>query len=110
MSFLKISIILLLFLSISISNKMVIFKVDGMMCVSGCVVKVNSIVNSIDGVNNSKVDFKKGFLTVSYDSLKVSDDIIIKELSTQTTYEVKKVKKDFNNILFDWFKIFKKDI
>tara|TARA_B100000427_G_C15475438_1_gene580548 strand:- start:897 stop:1229 length:333 start_codon:yes stop_codon:yes gene_type:complete len=110
MSFLKISIIFLFFLSISISNKITTFKVEGMMCLSGCVVKVNSVVNSIEGVNNSEVDFKRGFLTVGYDSLKITDDIIIKELSSQTTYKVEKVKKDFNNPLFDWLKIFKKDI
>ena len=110
MRFLKINIIFLAFSSILISNKMTTFKVDGMMCLSGCVVKVNSVVNSIDGISSSKVDFKRGFLTVNYDSLKVTDDIIIKELSGQTTYKIKKVKKDFNNILFDWLKIFKKDI
>ena len=35
---------------------------------------------------------------------------IIKELSSQTTYKIRKIEKDFNNILFDWLKIFKKDI
>ena len=50
-----------------------------MMCLSGCVVKVNSITNSIDGVKRASVDFKKGILTVKYDSLMVSEDFIINE-------------------------------
>jgi len=110
MTFFKINIVFLVLLSVMISNKVATFKVDGMMCLSGCVVKVNSVVNSIEGVNNSEIDFKRGFLTVGYDSLKITDDVIIKELSTQTTYKVEKIKKDFNSTLFDWLRIFKKDI
>ncbi len=89
-----------------LTNKISAFKVDGMMCLSGCVVKVNSVVSSIDGVGKANIDFKKGILTVQYDSLKVSDDLIIDELSKQTTYVVKKTEKDFSKILFDWLKIF----
>ena len=78
------------------------------MCVSGCVWKVNSVTESIDGVNESNVDFEKGILTVKYDSLKTNNDIIISELSKQTTYTVKEFKKDSNGSILDWFnRIFK---
>ena len=77
-----------------------------MMCETGCSWKISSVVQSIDGVSESNVNFKKGILTVKYDSLKVQDSIIISKLSSQTTYEVKKTKQDFSKILFNWFKIF----
>ena len=100
----------LLFLSflitLLISDKVSIFKVDSMMCLSGCVVKVNSITNSIDGVKRASVDFKKGILTVKYDSVMVSEDFIMNELSQKTTYAIKIAEKDFGKKMFDWLKIF----
>ncbi len=107
MFFLSKKLLLLLFmLTLLISDKVSMFKVDGMMCLSGCVVKVNSIANSIDGVKRASVDFKKGILTVKYDSLMVSEDFIINELSQKTTYVVKIAEKDFGKKMFDWLKIF----
>ena len=67
-----------------------------MMCVSGCVWKVNSVTQSIEGVSESNVDFEKGVLTVKYDSLKTDNHIIISELSKQTTYIVRESKKKSN--------------
>ena len=107
MFFLRRKLLFLLFmLTLLISDKVSMFKVDGMMCLSGCVVKVNSIANSIDGVKRASVDFKKGILTVKYDSLMVSEDFIINELSQKTTYVVKIAEKDFGKKMFDWLKIF----
>jgi len=107
MFFLSKKLLLLLFmLTLLISDKVSMFKVDGMMCLSGCVVKVNSIANSIDGVKRASVDFKKGILTVKYDSLMVSEDFIMNELSQKTTYVVKIAEKDFGKKMFDWLKIF----
>ena len=107
MFFLSKKLLLLLFmLTLLISDKVSMFKVDGMMCLSGCVVKVNSIANSIDGVKRASVDFKKGILTVKYDSLMVSEDFIMNELSQKTTYVVKVAEKDFGKKMFDWLKIF----
>ncbi len=107
MFFLRKKLLLLLFmLTLLISDKVSMFKVDGMMCLSGCVVKVNSIANSIDGVKRASVDFKKGILTVKYDSLMVSEDFIMNELSQKTTYVVKIAEKDFGKKMFDWLKIF----
>mgnify|MGYP002860862902 FL=1 len=107
MFFLSKKLLLLLFmLTLLISDKVSMFKVDGMMCLSGCVVKVNSIANSIDGVKRASVNFKKGILTVKYDSLMVSEDFIMNELSQKTTYVVKIAEKDFGKKMFDWLKIF----
>ena len=93
-------------MSFLLPNKISVFKVDGMMCVGGCVAIINSVSQSIDGVNSSSVDFKKGLLTVSYDSLRVNEVLIIDKLSQQTTYDVKKVEKKISKSLFDWLKIF----
>lgn len=90
----KFIIIISIIMSLSLSNKISTFKVDGMMCVNGCVWKVNSVTESINGVYESSVDFEKSVLTVKYDSLKVNDKIIIKELLNQTTYKVITSKDD----------------
>ena len=91
-----------LLLTLLIPNRVSIFKVDGMMCLSGCVVKVNSVTNSINGVKGASVDFKRGILTVEYDSTKVNEGLIISELSEKTTYSIKKAE----SFLFNWLKIF----
>ena len=107
MFFLRKKLLFLLFmLTLLISDKVSMFKVDGMMCLSGCVVKVNSIANSIDGVKRASVDFKKGILTVKYDSLMVSEDFIMNELTQKTTYVIKIAENDFGKKMFDWLKIF----
>ena len=93
---------ILLLLAFLVPDKISMFKVDGMMCLSGCVVKVNSVANSIDGVKEASVDFKKGILTVKYDPLKLSEELIISEISQKTTYSIKKAE----SFLFDWLKIF----
>ena len=40
-------------------------KVDGMQCSYSCAGKVNSIVQKIEGVKESSVDFAKGIATVT---------------------------------------------
>ena len=55
-------------------------KVDGMQCSYSCAGKVNSVVQKMDGVKNSSVDFAKGIATVTYDEKKVTRNEIIKNL------------------------------
>ena len=81
------------------------FKVEGMMCETGCAWKVESVVKSIEGINVVKVDFENKVLFVEYDKTKINDNKIIEALSKETTYTVKKVeqiKKSF--IPLDWIK------
>ena len=91
MRYIYISFILLALL---FSDKISIFKVNGMMCINGCVWKVNSVTQSIEGVTESKVNFEKGLLTVKYDSLKTNENFIIAELSKQTIYKVENSKEN----------------
>ena len=69
------------------------FKIDGMMCKNGCVYKVNSVVKSINGVEEVDVNYGRGILMVIYDSDKTNDDYIIEKLTSETTYTVKKENK-----------------
>tara|TARA_Y100001970_G_C14253839_1_gene873674 strand:- start:2697 stop:2957 length:261 start_codon:yes stop_codon:yes gene_type:complete len=80
------------------------FKVEGMMCVSGCAWQVNTIVQSIDGVSGSEVDFDRGILTVEYDSVKVSKNLIISKLSKETTYKVKSLNLKSEKSFLHWFR------
>ena len=61
-------------------------KVDGMQCSYSCAGKVNSVVQKIDGVKESSVDFAKGMATVTYDNKKVNRNDIIKNLKNNTGY------------------------
>ena len=97
-------LVVCIFSGLLFSYQVSTFKVEGLMCVSGCVWKVNTVAQSILGVNESNVDFERGILTVQYDPKKVNDDLIIKELSKQTTYKITKIQnKANNNKILDWF-------
>ena len=63
-------------------------KVDGMQCSYSCAGKVNSIVQKIDGVKQSSVDFAKGIATVTYDDRKVNRNDIIMNLKKNTSYSI----------------------
>ena len=63
-------------------------KVDGMQCSYSCAGKVNSVVQKIEGVKESSVDFAKGIATVIYDDKKVNRNDIIKNLKNNTGYSI----------------------
>ena len=63
-------------------------KVDGMQCSYSCAGKVNSVVQKIEGVKESSVDFAKGIATVTYDDKKVNRNDIIKNLKNNTGYSI----------------------
>ena len=63
-------------------------KVDGMQCSYSCAGKVNSVVQKIDGVKESSVDFAKGVATITYDEKKVNRNDIIKSLKKNTGYSI----------------------
>ena len=69
------------------------FKIDGMFCENGCSYKIKSVVNAIDGVENSSVDFNKKILFVDYNDQQASDQIIIDKIADQTTFKAVKVEK-----------------
>ena len=63
-------------------------KVDGMQCSYSCAGKVNSVMQKIDGVKESSVDFAKGIATVTYDENKVNRNDIITNLKKNTSYTI----------------------
>tara|TARA_X000001036_G_scaffold214979_1_gene201362 strand:- start:863 stop:1228 length:366 start_codon:yes stop_codon:yes gene_type:complete len=63
-------------------------KVDGMQCSYSCAGKVNSVMQKIDGVKESSVDFTKGIATVTYDENKVKRNDIINNLKKNTNYTI----------------------
>ena len=63
-------------------------KVDGMQCSYSCAGKVQSVVQKIDGVKESSVDFAKGMATVTFDEDKVNRTDIIKYLKKNTNYSI----------------------
>ena len=81
------SIILVISIAYAGDNTTVL-KVDGMMCSYSCAGKVNSIVQKIDGVKQSSVDFAKGIATVTYDDRKVNRNDIIMNLKKNTSYSI----------------------
>ncbi len=63
-------------------------KVGGMQCSYSCAGKVQSVVQKIDGVKESSVDFAKGMATVTFDEDKVNRTDIIKYLKKNTSYTI----------------------
>ena len=63
-------------------------KVDGMQCSYSCAGKVQSVVQKIDGVKESSVDFAKGMATITFDEDKVNRTEIIKYLKKNTSYTI----------------------
>ena len=59
-----------------------------MQCSYSCAGKVNSVVQKIEGVKESSVDFAKGIATVTYDDKKVNRNDIIKNLKNNTGYSI----------------------
>ena len=100
----KLFIISFILVSIIYSNKVSKFKVDGMMCISGCVWKVNTITQSIEGVTDSEVDFEKSILTVQYNPEKVNDNLIMSTISKESTYKVRPIKNDSKKAFLNWFR------
>ena len=84
-------ILILLSLSLSLlfaKENTTYIKVDGMQCSYSCAGKVNSVVQKIDGVKESSVDFAKGVATITYDEKKVNRNDIIKSLKKNTGYSI----------------------
>ena len=81
-------ILLVFMLSFLLSgNKSEKYKIEGMHCSYGCVNKIKSVVNSIDGMKSCNVSFENSLMTVEYDDLKVNSDKILSLLSEETTFK-----------------------
>ena len=81
------------------------FKIEGMTC-GGCANKVMKAVNSLDGINSCDVNVDKGQATIIFDSEKITDEIILANLSDKTdfiyTLSKTKPKKGFFSRIFGW--------
>ena len=56
------------------------FDVKGMMCGNSCVKKINSAMDSIEGIKSREVNYEKSTMTVVYDDQLVNDTMIIEAL------------------------------
>ena len=63
------------------------YKIKGMYCNYGCVNKVKSVMNSLEGVKSCEVDFDKSLMTIQYDDSKINSDLIISSIEGNTTFE-----------------------
>ena len=68
-------------------------KVDGMQCSYSCSGKVNSVMQKMDGVKESTVDFDKGIATVVFDDQKLETKDIVEGLKNNTAYTVSECTK-----------------
>ena len=79
-------LIVLMFAFLLSADKSESYKIEGMHCGYGCVNKVKSIMNSLDGMKTCEVSFEKSLMTVEYDDSKITIDKIISSLTEGTTY------------------------
>ena len=88
-----------LFFSFLVSaDKSESYKIEGMHCGYGCVNKVKSLVNSLEGVKLCDVSYENSSMEIQYDDTKVNSEMILKLLSDNTTYKTALVveeKKSF---------------
>ena len=78
------------------------FTVEGMSCGYGCVNKVKTVINSLDGVKKCEVDFNKSLMVVEFDGEKLNSDKIISSLQKNTTYKTTKMVEKKENF---WSKL-----
>ncbi len=78
------------------------FTVEGMHCGYGCVNKVESVVNSLDGVKKCEVDFSKSLMVVEFDGEKLNSEKIIASVQEGTTYKTTKIVEKKENF---WSKL-----
>tara|TARA_Y100001968_G_scaffold149787_1_gene137033 strand:- start:8062 stop:8571 length:510 start_codon:yes stop_codon:yes gene_type:complete len=57
-----------------------IYTLKGMMCGFGCVSTINNTIQSLDGVDNVKVDFETKSMEVTFDNNHIKSDDIVKSL------------------------------
>jgi len=85
------SIIALSFSLLIAKDNTTYIKVNGMQCNYSCTGKVNSVIQNLEGVKESSVDFTKGIATVRYDDKKLKRDQIIDVLKKNTSYSIESV-------------------
>ena len=91
-------ILLVFMLSFLLSgNKSEKYKIEGMHCSYGCVNKIKSVVNSIDGMKSCDVSFENSLMTVEYDDSKVNSDKILLLLSDKTTFKTSVFNEEDKN-------------
>lgn len=78
------------------------FTVKGMHCGYGCVTKLQTAVNSLEGVNKCDVDFNKSLMVVEFDSEKLNSEKIIASVGENTTYKASKMVEKKENF---WSKL-----
>ena len=81
------------------------FNIEGMMCGYGCVNKVKTVLNSIEGVKKCDVNFEKSLMTVEFDEEKVNSHLIITSLTENTTYKTSIMANDYKEKQSFWNKI-----
>ena len=77
----------LLFSFLVSADKSESYKIEGMHCGYGCVNKVKSLVNSLEGIKLCEVSYEESSMKIQYDDSKVNSEMILKLLSDNTTYK-----------------------
>ena len=80
------------------------YEVKGMHCQFGCANKVQSMMANLEGVEKCEVDFESSKMLIEYDDSKLNTDVIISTITTNTTYETKKIDKNEKKKSF-WSKL-----
>ena len=70
------------------------YAVKGMHCQFGCANKVQSMMSELDGVTKCEVDFETSKMLIEYDDSKLNSDLIVSTITTNTTYQTKKIDKN----------------
>ncbi len=70
----------------------VVIPVEGMTC-GNCCVKVETVVNELDGIVAAKADYEKGRATVTYVEDKVTVKKIVETINEKSSFKASMPKK-----------------
>ena len=96
-------VLIILFICFILPNQSY-FKIEGMVCEGGCSYKIKSIVNAIDGVKESDIDFENKILSVDYNPKQVNEQLIIDKISEGQIFKATKIKIKKEKNRQSWFK------
>ena len=70
------------------------YEVKGMHCGYGCVNKIKSVMNSLDGIKSCDVSFEESSMTIEFDDIKMNTENILLSFHENTTYKAKKIEDE----------------
>ena len=74
------------------------YEVKGMHCGYGCVNKIKSAINTLDGVKSCDVSYENSSMIIEFDNKKLNTENILLAFHENTTYQARKLEDKTEDI------------